>query len=249
MHSLVANVRNEMEKLWKRRRTKAFLLLTVLLPALSAVLLATLQNNIGVFGGLGSDLPMMMLGLFTFALLPLFLFMSAADSFSGEAAARTLKLVLVRPISRTKVFASKVAAIAFYIAVHLGVLWMASVLSGWFVPGGDMTGGLPDSLIAYSAAFVPMTAIGLIAVFIAQCFSNTSGVITLNIIIYAAAKILPFIYPQVSLWSVFSYTNWYVLLVGDGISVQKGLNMSVLLLSYCIMAYTAGSMLFDRKQL
>ncbi|NGQ97520.1 ABC transporter permease subunit [Brevibacillus sp. SYP-B805] len=238
-----------MEKLWKRRRTKGFLLLTLLVPIISAILLAFLQNHTGVFGGLGSNLPMLMLSLFTFALLPLFLFMTAVDSFSGEVAARTLKLVLVRPISRTKVFASKVLAIAVYLAVHLGVLWIASAVSGWMVPGGEMAGGVLDSVKAYAASFVPMMAIGLIVVFIAQCFSSTTGAMATAIFIYAAAKLFPFVFPQFAVWSVFSYTNWYVLWVGNGMSMNTLLNTSVLLLSYCIIVYTAGWLLFDRKQL
>lgn len=249
MHSLYANMLNETEKLWTRRKTKGFLLLTLLIPIIFAILLALLQNKTGVIGGLGSNLPMMMLSLFTLALLPLFLFMTATDSFSGEVSAGTLKLVLVRPITRTKVFASKVAAIAFYIAVHLVVLWISSIVSGWLVPGGEITGSLLDSMKAYTAAFVPMMAIGLITVFIAQCFSNSTGAMTLSIFIYIAAKLLPFIFPQVSVWSVFSYTNWYALWVGNGVPISKLFNSFVLLLSYCIMAYTAGWVLFDRKQL
>jgi ABC-2 type transport system permease protein len=249
MNSLYANLRNETEKLWTRRITKGFLLLTLLLPVISAILLAALQNNIGVIGGLGSNLPMLMLSLFTFALLPLFLFVTAADSFTGEVAARTLKLVLLRPITRAKVFASKVLAIAVYIAVHLGALWIASVLSGSFIPGGDVTGGLLDSIQAYTTSFLPMIAIGLITVLIAQCFNNSTGAMALIIFIYAAAKFIPFIVPQVSMWSVFSYTNWYVMWVGNGASISKLLNSFVLLLAYCIMAYTAGLIIFDRKQL
>jgi ABC-2 type transport system permease protein len=249
MHSLFANVLNEMEKLWKRRRTKGFLLLTFLIPVISAILLALLQNNIGVIGGLGSNLPMLMLNLFTFALLPLFLFMIVVDSFSGEVAASTLKLVLVRPITRTKVFSSKVLSIAIYIAVQIGALWISSVISGWFLPGGHMAGGLLDSVKAYAAAYVPMMVIGLITVLIAQCSSNSSGAMALIILIYVTAKLLPFVFPQISVWSVFSYTNWYVLWVGNGASISKQFNTFVLLLSYSIMAFTAGLILFERKQL
>lgn len=249
MHKLLVNVLNETEKLWKRRRTKGFLLLALLIPIISALLLGFMQNKSGMIGGLGGDLPMLMLNLFTFALLPLFLFATAADSFSGEAAARTLKLILVRPISRTKAFASKVLALALCIAVYLGVLWMASVISGWIALGDVLAADIMDSVKAYAAAFVPMLAIGLMAVLIAQCFNNSTGAMTLIIFIYAAAKLLPFVYPQISVWSVFSYTNWYVLWVGNGAAVGKLFNSFVLLLSYSIMAYTAGLILFERKQL
>ncbi|WP_165972255.1 ABC transporter permease [Paenibacillus piri] len=248
MYSLYANVMNETEKMWKRRRTIVFLMLTLLIPVLSAVMLSSVQNA-GVFGGLGGSLPMLMLSLFTVSLLPLFLFITAADSFSGEEAARTMKLILVRPITRAKAFSSKVLAMAFYIGVQLATLWLVSVLAGWFAPGGGMTGSLADSIKAYAAAFVPMFAIGLIAAFIAQCFGSSSGAMALTICIYAAAKVLPFFFPFLSVWSVFSYTNWYVLWIGKAASVSKLFNTFVLLFSYSIMAYTGGWLLFERKQL
>jgi ABC-2 type transport system permease protein len=249
VHSLYASALNETEKLWKRRRTKGFLLLTLLIPLLSALLLTFLRGTAGVVSGLGSSLPMLMLSWFTFGLTPLFLFMSAADSFSGELGAHTLKLALVRPITRTKVFASKVLAMAVYIAIQLGALWFVSVIAGWLVLGGDLTGALPDSLKAYTAAFVPMVAIGLIAAMIAQWFTNSSGAMTVMLLIAAAAKLLPLVFPQVSLWSVFSYTNWYMLWVGAGASAGRLFTTFALLLAYCIMAYTAGAMMFDRQQL
>jgi ABC-2 type transport system permease protein len=248
MHSFYANTLNETEKIWKRRRTKGFLLLTLFFPLLTALLLAMLQNA-GSFGGLECNLPMLMLKLFTFAVLPLYLFMTAADSFAGEAAARTLKLALVRPITRAKAYASKVAAISLWTIVQLASLWTISTLSGWAVPGGSMAGGLPDSAIAYAAAIVPMLAIGIVAVFTSQWFTSSTGAMAIAIGIYAAAKLLVFLSPKLSVWSVFSYTNWYALWVGNGASIGKLGSTFVLLVSYSIMAYIAGLILFERKQL
>lgn len=249
MNSLYANTFNEMEKLWKRRRTKGFLLLTLLVPIISASLISFLQHRIGLFVGIGSSLPVFMLSLFTFALLPLFLSMTAVDSFSGEIAARTLKLVFVRPITRGNVFASKVLALAVCLAAALGLLWIASTVSGWFAPGGDLSGGLLDSLAAYTAAFVSMLAIAMLAVFIAQCFRSTTAAMALIIFIYGASKLLSYIFPKASVWSVFSYTDWYLLWVGNAAPPTKLFVTSVLLLSYCIMTYTAGWILFEKKQL
>jgi ABC-2 type transport system permease protein len=236
-----------MEKLWKLRRTRSFLLLAVLLPILSAILFGYLQDRAGLFGGLGESLPMMMLSLFTSFLLPLFLAMAAAESFSGEASAGTMKLVLLRPVTRSKAFASKVLALAFYTTVLLGVLWMASAVSGWAESGG-LPADLPGTMTAYIAAFLPMLATCLIAVLIAQCFSSIAAAIGAALLLYAAAKLLPFFVPAASGWSVFSYTNWHVLWTGSGTSVSNLLGSFVILLSYCIMAYTAGWLLFERKQ-
>ncbi|WP_028611390.1 ABC transporter permease [Paenibacillus harenae] len=247
MFSLTANWLNEMEKLWVQRRTKGFLLLTVLIPALSALALALLQINTGIGAGLGSDLPIMMLGLFTTLFLPLFLMMTAVELFTGETSARTLKLVLVRPITRAKIFASKVLALAAYIAVHLAAVWAASVAGSLLLNRVDGSGSIVDSMIAYAVAFVPMIAIGLIAVFIAGRFTSSAGALGLMIFIFVAAKLLPFIFPEAAVWSVFSYTDWHTLWIGSGASPGRLINSFFILVSYSMMAYTGSLLLFERK--
>jgi len=248
MHSLKANTINEIEKIWHRRKTKVFLLLTLLIPVISTLLLSLLKNKTSIVWGLGGDLPMLMLNLFTFFLLPMMLSVTAVDSFSGEAAARTMKLVLVRPITRAKAFAAKVLALMVYAAIYLAMLWIVSSVSGWAIAGEGLTGGFADSVKAYPAAFLPMAAIGLLSVFIAQCFRNGSGALTTIVFVYAAAKLLPLIWPQVSAWSVFSYSDWHVLWTGSGASAGKLFSSFFFLLAYIIMAYTAGLLLFERKQ-
>lgn len=249
MHSVYASWFNEMEKLWLRRRTKGFLLLTVLIPAIFAFLLAILQNKTILSAGLGSNFPMLMLGLFTTIFLPLFMFMVAADMFPGEVAARTLKLTFIRPIVRSKVFASKVAALAVYIVVHLCAIWLVSVVAGLFLRNDNIWSSLFESIKLYTAAFVPMLAIGLIAIFFAVWFNNSTSALGLILFIYIAAKLLPLVFPPIAIWSIFSYSDWYTLWVGGGVSFGKLLNTFLLLLSYCILAYTAGWLIFDRKRL
>lgn len=249
MHSLYANVVNEWEKTWARRRTKGFLLLTLLLPVTAALGLAAVQNRSAFVSGLGDNLPLIMLGLYTFAVLPLFMMMTAADAFSGEAASRTLKLVLVRPITRAKIYASKVLAIAAFVAVQLAALWVVSSLAEWLVSGGGSARAWLDNLQAYAAAWLPMMAIGLIAAFIAQWFRQSTGAMALLLLLYAAAKLLPVLLPQLAVWSVFSYTDWHRLWIGGGAQAAKLANTAALLAAYCIMAYTAGWVLFERKQL
>ena len=249
--ALLANTVNECHKMWTRRRTKGFLLLTLIMPTIAALGLAFMQDRLAAAAGLlGHNLPLIMLSLYTFAILPLFAAMSAANSFAGETAARTLKLALLRPIARGKVYASKVLAIAAGIVAQLAALWVVSTLAAWLADGsGAAAGAWPDNLQAYAAASLPMIAIGLVAVLIAQCFRQSTGALALFILLYAAARLLPFALPQLAVWSVFSYTNWHAMWVGGGAAAGKLANTSVLLLAYCIMAYTAGWMLFERKQL
>ncbi|MFM1651609.1 ABC transporter permease [Brevibacillus sp. B_LB10_24] len=247
MHSLYANVLNETHKLFRQKRTKLALLLTVLAPVLSAVLLDSFHSNTGIF--FGRDFTLLMLGLFSTVFLPLFLFMTAADSFAGEVAARTLKNVLVQPIARSKIFASKVIAITVFTAALLAIVWLVSLLAGLVFVGGITWRGLADSLTAYPAAFVSMTAVGMAAVFVAQWFRSGVGAFALCVFLYIAAKLLPFIFPQMAAWSIFSYTDWHMLWIGNAASFGRLFNAFVFLLSSCIITYTAGWYLFEKKQI
>lgn len=248
MNSLYANMRNETERLWGRRKTKGFLLLAVLIPLLAAWALAALPDDSPIQSALAGNLPMLMLRPFTLVLLPLFLFLTAADLFAGEAAAGTLKLTLLRPITRAKVYGSKAFALAFYAACLLAALWIASAASGLFIAGGDAGEGLAESLKAYAVTLLPMIAAGLLACLVSISVGSVGGALALMLLLYVAAMTLPFLYPQAAAWSLFSYADWHVLWAGSGAPAGSLLRSSGVLIAYCIMAYTAGVVLLERKK-
>ena len=94
---LTANVWNETIKLAYKKKTIFFLAVTLLLPILAGILLSRFQHGIGIGAIAAKDFPIVMLGLFTSIFLPLFVFMGAADVFSGEMGDRTMKNILTRP--------------------------------------------------------------------------------------------------------------------------------------------------------
>lgn len=249
MNSWYANMRNEVERLWRRRKTKGFALLTVLFPPLAAWALVALPAGSPLQSALAGDLPLLLLKPFTLILLPLFLFMTAADLFAGEAAAGTLKLTLLRPITRAKVFGTKAFALAFYAAVLLAALWVSAAASGLWIAGGEAGAGLAESLKAYAVTWLPMLAAGLLAALISLGVGSVGGAMALMLLIYAAAKLLPLWFPQLAIWSVFSYTDWQVLWAEGGAPAGSLLRSTGVLLAYCIMTYTAGVVLLERKKM
>lgn len=244
-YRLYANTHNETAKMFHQTKTKLTLVLTVLVPVLAALVLGKLESGAGI--ALGRDFPQLMLGLFTAVWLPLFLFMAAAESFSGEYAARTIKLVLLRPVSRAKAFASKVLALLIYLAILLAVVWGVSVVSGLVLDTGTTLSGLPDSFAAYAAAFIAMSAIGIAASFVAQWLRSGVGTLALCVFLYVAAKLLPFFFPDAAVWSFLTYADWHTLWVGDAASAGKLLQVFVFLLASCMISYTAGWYLFEKK--
>lgn len=245
LHTLVAGALNETVKLYGQTKTKLTLALTVLVPVLAAVLLGRLEAGVGI--ALGRDFPLLMLSLFTAVWLPLFLFMASAESFSGEYAARTIKLVLLRPISRAKAFAAKVLALLGYLAVLLAVVWLVSSAAGLILDAGLTLSGFADSVKAYAAAFVAMSTVGVASSFVAQWLRSGVGTLALCVFLYVAAKLLPFVFPEAAAWSFPTYTDWHTLWVGDAAGAGRLLQIFVLLLASGMISYTAGWYLFEKK--
>ncbi|CAI6052749.1 ABC transporter permease [Cohnella sp. JJ-181] len=248
MNGLYASARNETERLWRRRKTKGFALVAVLLPMLAAWALGALPED-GLTGVLGGDLPMLTLRFLTLILVPLFLMMTAADLFAGEAADGTLKLALLRPVTRAKVYASKIFVLSFYAAALLAAGWIAATAAGMFVAGAEAADGIAESLKAYAVSLLPMIALGLLASLVGLIVRSAAGGMAVMLLVYAAAGLLPFLVPQASVWSVVAYADWHVLWAGAGAPAGSLIRSAGILIAYCIMAYTAGVVLLDRKQL
>lgn len=245
LYRLYAGTYNETVKLLRQTKTKLAVALAVLVPMLAALLLNRIPAGVGL--ALGRDFPQLMLGMFTSVLLPLFLFMAAAESFSGEYADRTIKLVLLRPLSRAKAFASKVLALYLYLAGLLAGVWLISVAAGFVINPGVTAAGLADSVLAYAAAFVAMAAIGTAAAFVAQWLRSGVGTLALCVVLYAAAKLAPLFFPASAAWSIAAYTDWHTLWIGGGVAFGKLLTIFGFLLSSSMISYTAGWYLFEKK--
>ena len=73
-------------------------------------------------------------------LLPIFASIEGGTQIAGETAAGTLALLLARPLSRPKLFLTKVAVATFFLAILVGLFLLASLLTGLFAVGlGDLS--------------------------------------------------------------------------------------------------------------
>ncbi|CAM2914227.1 ABC transporter permease [Paenibacillus sediminis] len=249
MHSLYANVWNETLKITLKKKSLFFLAITLIIPIGVSLLLANFQSNIGIGAISSKDFPILMLNLFTAIFLPLFVFMSAADQFAGEFGDNTLKLVLTRPISRFKVFVSKQISLGIYIAAYLFVALIASMIAAFFLSGNISGTAILDWLIAYGAAFLPLATLSIMVVLLAQFFTTSSGALTISILLYIAAKMSAFFFPQISKYYPTAYMDWHMLWLGSGTASGQLLSIFMFLLGCSILCFIAGYYLFDKKEL
>jgi ABC-2 type transport system permease protein len=248
MSSISAGIQNETQKIFLRKKTFVFLVLTGVFPIGSAILFSLLQGKSGIRLFDNVNYPLFVLGLFVNFMLPLFIFMTASDIFAGEEGDKTIKLVLTRPISRLNVFVSKTGAVAILIVIHLFVIFVSSFLSGLGLEGSPGLAGLFEGMKAYAVSALPMISLAIAAVCFAQFFKSASGALTTCILVYIVIKTLPFILPGITKLLPFSYTDWYSLWLGHTAGTGNIFQAFMFILSYSILFFVGGFYLFDRKE-
>jgi ABC-2 type transport system permease protein len=160
-----------MYRLFKRKRSYLGLIVFVVLPIL--VTYALTQSE-GFSQGSGEPLLASALinayyvSLITlFVAIPLFVpalvVMVAGDLISGEISDGTLRMMLLRPVSRTTLVLAKLAMAAFYSLLLLAVLGITSVLVGGIGFGWGPMVSLSGALIPHAQAVLYLALAYLVA--------------------------------------------------------------------------------------
>jgi ABC-2 type transport system permease protein len=130
---------------WVLRRPRTLVLLGVfaLVPVLIAVGVAVADRRagpgrglIGAVAGNGLVLPVAAMTVSLALLLPLAVAMAAADAIAGEAAAGTLRGLLLAPVSRLRLVVMKASGVLVVAVAAVLTLAVVGVLAGLLVVGG-----------------------------------------------------------------------------------------------------------------
>ncbi|MCB2288577.1 ABC transporter permease [Clostridium sp. CS001] len=247
MNNLTANIINEVQKLFLKKKITVLLILTAIICFLSAFFISTIQAKI-VFIAIDSiNFPLMALTIFTNIVLPLFIFMAVAELFSGELGDKSLKLILIRPISRLKVFISKNVAIAIYININLLVVFIVSMVSS-IVLNGNSSFSVPHIIFAYIIDILPAVVLALFASFIAQFFKSSSGAIITCILSFIGIKALALFINGLNNMVFTSYLNWYSIWSIGQFNFARTINILFMILAYGSIFFTVGYYFFDKKE-
>ncbi|NQX64551.1 ABC transporter permease [Paenibacillus alba] len=247
MHRWRAGYLNELYLLFYRKKVVMFAVFSAILPILLAISLSALQPLLGLIA-VSQSFPIEMLTIYTSIWIPLFMLTITGDLFPNEVSARTLKLALLRPNSRFQVFGTKIAALGTGIAGILIILGLVTFICNLFT---GTTAGITDSfgmVKAYVAAFVSMLALSALFVFVSQFFKSASSFMVFALVLYAAAKVAPFLLSSVAAFSPASYTDWHMLWLSQTVPMAKLLTTSLFLISSCMLFWALGYYKFDRKE-
>jgi len=137
-------IRVELAKLFRRPRTWISMALTCALPFVVAVFIAIThltpppgQGSAFLSAVLedGALYPAAALALILPVFLPVAVAVVAGDSIAGEAAAGTLRYLLVRPVGRTRLLVAKLVSVTVYVLLVVLAVTFTAYATGVFLLG------------------------------------------------------------------------------------------------------------------
>ena len=213
------------------------------------------------------------LSMYRTFLIPLAIFMLVSDVITHEMESKSIKCILVRPISRFDVYLAMSLAVLCYIAMALGVglvvalVWqvvaaiIVAVVAGVYaepaLPGvlggaGPLSGQFAmvfEAIAAYALTLVPMAAFIAFAAFIAVVVRSPALVMFLCIVTYLALSFLGTFYNGFGAALFTAYISWYRMWLGERLPLRNLANTSVLLLSTIFAFFGLGYLVFDKKDI
>lgn len=190
--------------------------------------------------------PYVILNAGLLVVLPLMIFMMTADLFSGEAENGSMKAVLLRPVSRMKIFFAKILAIAGFVLLNLLLIWLIAAAFRTFA--GDFSAVFP-MLTAYVLSILPMLPVIAMSALAAQKIGNASLAIFVSLVLYVGLQVLGLLNTQLGAALFTTHFEWYKMFLGFSIPWLGVLNIFFLLLSSAALMLLGGGLLFERNEL
>lgn len=241
---------NEIEKMYRKKKAVVVVIISLLAIVMGQLMVTGISTGFGLRAASGMQFPIMVLSLFISTILPLFTALVTIDIFSGEFSHNTMKIALLRPITRLKLYTAKISAIAFFVLANLLVVMVLSTLTGILFNSVSLSAvGLFRILLSYLVTLVPVMALALVIVFLANIFKSSTAVFFLSIILFIVFNGLAIVFPRYASLFITSMFDWYNLWLADSIPVSKLVREFLIMAGYAIMFYTAGYYLYDKKDL
>jgi len=249
MNTIITGTMNETYKIFKRKKFIFLFSISMLVAIAASIINIVTGNSFGVSLFKNSTLPVTILNLMSSILLPLFAVLLTSDLFSGELADNSIIMSLVRPITRSKIYISKMLSIAISILVLLMATFAASFIASFF--GGnlnDIISRLPANLISYVCALIPLMLVAVITAFTAQLTRSGSLTIVIMILASLLMSVITVFLPQTASFLPTTYMTWYQNFYSD-VDASVVINELLYILSYGIIFMFAGTYLFEQKDI
>ena len=251
MTALYAAYRGELSKLLGRKKYIVFLVLGVLICVAWAMLGSVLSGLAGRHGGVLINLtptPMGVLPLFLQSLIPLFIFMGVTDLITVEGSDQTMRAMLYCPVERWKLYTGKLLAVMTYAIIYLLSVFSVSVVLSQTLGRGLALQAVLTAFAAYTLTIIPLAVLTAFAAMVALLGRSSTLTMLVLVVLYIGMNALPLIFPIFAELLFTSFLGWHRIWIGTLPSFARLARMLIIVLGYGVVFYTAGSLLFDKKE-
>lgn len=241
---------NETRKLFTKKKYIVFFIIGVMICIgnFGIKMLINFMASSDMFGSMSSfklnlSTSLNMLGFLAEIYIPFIVFTATNELFGTEYQNGSIRALLVRPVTRLKIYFSKILAVfVVCAALFLGLFGVSAVLD---VISGDMNG---VEFLSVSSVYLidlfPIFVIILMAALINGVLRNSGLSMLVCIVIYAVLKIGGIFIPTVSGLLFTGYTKWHTLWMGAALPFGVMLNKLMLLLGYTVVLGSSGYYIF-----
>jgi ABC-2 type transport system permease protein len=276
---MISLIKNEIYKIFKQKKLYIFAAVIAALTILQYVsYLVTHQiaeknpDIKAAFANMnGQTMPLTMLGGLS-TILVIFITILLSDIMTDEYKTGTLKLSLIRPVSRIKLLISKMFSVLIGSAVLLLFTMIISyifgvIFFGWgdkfvfqgikYSLNGDMSNytvtygvfkGILFTLFSYFIALVPYMAFGMVALFFATIFSNMGATIGTMLGIWVVLDIVRSALKAARPYVINTYFTYYMDFANN-INWGNVLAEFGVILAYGIVFFAASAIIFRKKDI
>ncbi|MEW5800208.1 MAG: ABC transporter permease [Bacteroidota bacterium] len=200
--------------------------------------------------------------------VPALIALVAGDQLSGEATAGTFRLVLIRPVSRTRFLNAKyITTLIYTLSLVVAIALLSIVLGLWIFGSGDLIAIdpregitiLPEPLLfsrfmlAYALAAWSMFVVASLAFFISSIVENAIGPIITTMVVIVIFLIISNLpvesVEDIKPWLFTTHMNVWQQAFRDPIDWERIMNSSLALGANCVVFYTATLIIFKRKDI
>lgn len=230
-----------------RRKYIVFLIIEAVVCAIAVLIKSAVgKATDGVFTLSSVNASLTVMSLFLQILLPIVVMMAVCDLFATEYQDGTIKATLIRPVSRFKIYISKIFACLTVAAANIVVVVTFSNLLEAFVTGG--VHGVGYAFAAYLIDIVPLFVVLLMAVLINQIGKSSTLAMFLCIIVYMVLWAVGVFIPHMSGLLFTGYMEWHKLWIGVIQPLSSILSKTGLLVGYGLIFFSAGYYLFLNRE-
>ncbi len=239
--------KNEMFKLLKKKKLTVGAVLTLAAVLLAALISSLVGNFAGVRIAGSASLPSLVLSVLGFTLLPLFIVLVATDMFGGEWRDCTIKMSLLRPVARWKIFMGKLLALASFIGLALLLTLVLSVLAALAIGSGRLAVG--KIVLSHFLTFFPLFIFGIFTAFVSLVVKSGGGAFALSVLLYLVMLVSGLFVRGADSFLFTSAIGWHRLFSGVYINVGKIVRTVLMLGGWGALLGGLGLHIFEKRDI